>query len=104
MSNDLWLLQIIKEDNILKSHDFNDLLTDVKFDNYNKTYTKEVTEIGMDGAINNVYDAYVRLKELVTIEDNKTYQKYYKNKLGDLHIYSDGTAMEYTADVNNFDV
>ena len=77
------------------------MLKDVTFNNHRKTYTHEFAS-DETGKINNVYDAYVRLKELVTIEDNKTYQKYYKNKLGDLHIYSDGTAMEYTAAVNEY--
>ena len=106
MSNDLWLLQIIKEyfnfTRIYKNENFNNLLKDVTFKNHSKTYTHELAS-DETGAINNVYDAYVRLKELVTTDFDKKYQDiYYTYKLGDLHIYSDGTAMEYTAAVNEY--
>ena len=108
ISNDLWLLQIIKEyfyvTRIYKNENFNKLLKDVTFKNHRNTYTDELAS-DETGKINNVYDAYVRLKELVTTDFDKKYQDiYYTYKLGDLHIYTDGTAMEYTAAVNNFDV
>lgn len=61
--------------------------------------TIENTDTGLrSNKINNVIDAYTALSAIVSDNDSKESNDIYfenKEKLGDLHIYTDGTPMEY---------
>ena len=101
VSHDLRLLDAFKPDikraAYKASADIKDFFNKVVYDN---AYgTDELINSGLPGKINNVYDAFRALSNIVSAEQPAlsdgvfSLPKY--NSLGELHVYSDGRAMKF---------
>lgn len=109
-SHDLRLLKILKEqinkkgqfriipetyESLTQTKQLCDFISKVK---YGKFGTKQELKSGLPSKINNITDAELGLRNIIlskVIQDNNTLRYNSVDKIGDIHVYSDGSPMKY---------